>query len=103
MTFYPGIPDLRLGTHSPQPIAKGGGLGELVYPEYSTQGVILLNMADIIQAKAAFMLHQHQRLDEHRGLIAPVTAGCWNVVINALIEVQGVYHLSNRQQNGTGA
>ena len=66
MTFYPGIPDLRLGTHSPQPIAKGGGLGELVYPEYSTQGVILLNMADIIQAKAAFMLHQQFPLRSYR-------------------------------------
>ena len=56
-------------------LQKGGGLGELVYPECSTQSVILLNMADIIQAKAAFMLHQHQRFDERRGLIAPATAG----------------------------
>ena len=78
-------------------------MGELVYPEYTTQGIILLNMADIIQAKATFMLHQHQRFDEHRGLIAPVTAGCWKVVINALIEAQGIHHLSNSQQTGTGA
>jgi hypothetical protein len=45
-----------LTTHSPQPIAKRSRLRQLINIQHGTQRLIIMNVANIVQMKAAFML-----------------------------------------------
>ena len=62
----------------------------------------IANVANIVQMKTAFMLHQDQCLDELGGLIPPVAFRLGKMLINAFGEVQRVHQLSRGQQTGPG-
>ena len=53
---------------SPESTSKHSRLGKFIHIQHSTQCLIILNMANLIQVKTAFMLHQDKGLGEFRGL-----------------------------------
>ena len=53
---------------SPEPTSQRGRSGKFLHIQHSTQCLIILNVANIIQVKTAFMLHHDEYLDEFSGL-----------------------------------
>ena len=57
-----------MASNPPEPTSKRGRLGKFIHIQHSTQCLIILKVANLIQVKTAFMLHQDKGLDEFRGL-----------------------------------
>ncbi len=82
---------MRLVAHAPQPVSEGGRPGEFLEIQYGAQRLIILYVTNLIQVKAAFVLHQDECLDKFRRLIPAITFRRGKVMINAFGEAQGVH------------
>ena len=69
---------------SPKPTSKRGRLGKFLHIQHSIQCLIILNMANLIQVKTAFMLHQDEDFGEFRGTATTITFRPGEVFINSL-------------------
>ncbi len=86
--------NLRLASHSPEPISRRGRLGKFLEIQHSAQCCIILKVANRIQVKTAFVLHQDEGLDELRGRNSegqwPRLLRLGEVLVDSLRQAQGV-------------
>ncbi len=86
--------NLRLASHSPEPISNRGRLGKFLNVQYSTQCLIILKVVNLIEVKTAFVLHQDEGFDEFRGLNSegqcPRLLRLGQVLVDSFRQVQGV-------------
>ena len=84
-----------MASNPPEPISKRGRLGKFLHIQHSTQCLIILNVANLIQVKTVCMLHQDKGLDEFRGLNSEgqqprLLFGWGEVLIDSLRHVHAV-------------
>ena len=93
----PGIAYLRVIPHSAQPISPGCRFGNVIKTQYGAQCIVVMEMPNIVQMKAAFVMHPHKSFNEGRGWKAAIASRWREVFINTFGQLQRVHQLSNGQ------
>ena len=80
----PGSLSVGIAAHSAQPVTQCGGPGDVLEARQGAQCLVLVKTADMVQAKAAVVVHEHQGGKVPGRRQSPVTARCREVPVDTL-------------------
>jgi len=103
-----GVPDLaeadqpsltRLGiAHPPEPVAHRVRVGEDVVVEQREEGLFAFQLPEVFEGAATRLEQQDERVDEHRGRVAPVAPGAGQMLVGQDPQPEPVVVLGQERQ-----